>query len=129
MYFSVDSSLTTEQTILTYCFLIFALQQIYMLYIFNIKSQKIVDKHKTLLEALDSNQDMIYMVKVEDTCLKKLTTKLEKFPGFTALNYFTLNKSLLTSIVANFLTYIIVLLQFNPGDSSDNSNANASTMS
>ena len=114
-----------DQTILTACFLIFALQQIYMLYTFNIKSQKIVDKHKTLLEALDC-KDVIYSVKVEDTCLTKLKTKLEKFTGFTALNYFTLNKSLLTSIFANFLTYIIVLLQFNPGDSVDISNASMS---
>ena len=44
--------------------------------------------------------------------MKKMVKRLEKFAGFTALNYFNVNKSLLTSIIANFLTYFIVLLQF-----------------
>jgi hypothetical protein len=38
--------------------------------------------------------------------------KLKKFKGFSALDYFILEKPLLTSIYTNFITYLIVLIQF-----------------
>ena len=70
----------------------------------------IPEEHKNLLEALESNH--AYLYKLEEPFMKKMVKRLEKFTGFTALNYFSLNKSLLTSIIANFLTYFIVLIQF-----------------
>ena len=41
-----------------------------------------------------------------------LTKKLESFNGFDAGGLFKLNKSILSGITANFITYVIVLIQF-----------------
>ena len=41
-----------------------------------------------------------------------LIEKINSFRGFDACGYFTLGRNHLTSIVANFLTYIILLIQF-----------------
>ena len=87
-----------------------------MLYEFCIRSQNIVDEHENLLDALESNHSYLY--KLDEPYMKNMVKRLEKFKGFTALNYFNVNKSLLTSIVANFLTYLIVLIQFGMSASS-----------
>ena len=99
-----------QQLILSLDFWIYACQQSYMLYEFCIRSQNIVEEHETLLEALESNHTYLYQL--EEPFMKKMIKRLDKFTGFTAMNYFSLNKSLLTSIIANFLTYFIVLIQF-----------------
>ena len=99
-----------QQLILSLDFWIYACQQSYMLYEFCIRSQNIVEEHEKLLDALESNH--AFLNKLEEPIMKKMVKRLEKFAGFTALNYFNVNKSLLTSIIANFLTYFIVLLQF-----------------
>ena len=99
-----------QQLILSVDFWIYACQQSYMLYEFCIRSQNIVEEHETLLEALESNHSYLYQL--EEPFMKKMIKRLDKFTGFTAMNYFSLNKSLLTSIIANFLTYFIVLIQF-----------------
>ena len=99
-----------QQLILSVDFWIYACQQSYMLYEFCIRSQNIVEEHETLLEALESNHTYLYQL--EEPFMKKMIKRLDKFTGFTAMNYFSLNKSLLTSIIANFLTYFIVLIQF-----------------
>ena len=41
-----------------------------------------------------------------------LAKKLESFNGFDAGGFCKLNKSILSSITANFITYVIVLIQF-----------------
>ena len=41
-----------------------------------------------------------------------LVKKLESFNGFDAGGLFKLNKSILSGITANFITYVIVLIQF-----------------
>ena len=107
---SVQYDWNREQFILSVAFWIFACQQSYMLYEFCIRSQNIVEEHETLLEALESNHTYLYQL--EEPFMKKMIKRLDKFTGFTAMNYFSLNKSLLTSIIANFLTYFIVLIQF-----------------
>ena len=43
---------------------------------------------------------------------KRLISGLDAFKGFHGNGYFTLGKELLTSIVANFVTYLIILVQF-----------------
>ena len=37
---------------------------------------------------------------------------LKMFKGFDAYGYFKLGRPLLTTIVANFMTYVIILVQF-----------------
>ena len=83
-----------------------------MLWDFNVKSQNVVDEHGDLLELVDQYMLEHNFSKLQCPKMAKLQGTMEKFQGFNALNYFTLNKSCLTSIVANFMTYLIVLLQF-----------------
>ena len=41
-----------------------------------------------------------------------LYLQLDGFKGFNGENYFTVNNSLITGMVANFMTYLIILIQF-----------------
>ena len=41
-----------------------------------------------------------------------LYLQLDGFEGFNAENYFTVNNSLITGMIANFVTYVIILVQF-----------------
>ena len=43
---------------------------------------------------------------------------LENFQGFNADGYFTVNNSLITGMVANFVTYSVILIQFGQSESS-----------
>ena len=52
----------------------------------------------------------IYKLKSDEK--DELIDKINSFQGFNACGFFTLGKPLLTSIVANFTTFIIVLIQF-----------------
>ena len=45
-------------------------------------------------------------------------TLLARFQGFDANGYFNVNHSLLTAMTANFVTYLVILIQF---DQSENS--------
>ena len=42
----------------------------------------------------------------------RLISLLDEFKGFDANGYATLGKPLLSSIFANFITYVIILIQF-----------------
>jgi len=42
----------------------------------------------------------------------RIISGLDAFQGFHGDGYFILGKELLTSIVANFVTYLIILVQF-----------------
>ena len=52
---------------------------------------------------------MQYGIKMQK---KRIRLGFEKFQGFHGNGYFTLGKSLLTSVVTNFITYLIILIQF-----------------
>ena len=45
--------------------------------------------------------------------------KLDEFQGFIANGYFTLNHSLITSLTTNFLTFLVILVQFKQTESSN----------
>ena len=46
-----------------------------------------------------------------------ISSQLEKFKGFSANGYFTVNHSLLTGMTANFVTYMVILIQFQQSSS------------
>ena len=46
-----------------------------------------------------------------------LRRKLESWDGLDACGYFTINRSLITSIIGQILTYIIILIEFKLGES------------
>ena len=108
-----------NQSILSITTLIFGIVQAYMLWDFNVKSQNVVDEHGELLELVDQYMLEINVSRLQCPKMAKLQATMEKFQGFNALNYFTLNKSCLTSILANFMTYLIVLLQFKSSEPDD----------
>ena len=47
---------------------------------------------------------------------------LDEFKGFNANGYFTLNKSLLTSMTSNFLCFFVILIQFKQSESNNDDN-------
>ena len=51
----------------------------------------------------------------------QLVEKMSSFTGFDAWGYYRLGKPLLTSMVANFTTFIIVLIQFKMSETTSSS--------
>ena len=47
-----------------------------------------------------------------------VSVQLQNFHGFSANGFFTVNHSLLTGMTANFLTYMVILIQFQQSSSS-----------
>ena len=80
---------------------------------------KLQDKLLALRQALDVvNFHEKQMVQIDGYWTnakegRNLLSKLfDEFQGFDGYGYFHLTKSLLTTTLANFVTYLIVLLQF-----------------
>ena len=75
--------------------------------------QKIGDQVKTLKETLD-DQFILDPGKSEEIIkMKKLVLcHLSRWENFDACGFFTLGKPFLTGLLANFITYIIILIQF-----------------
>ena len=71
---------------------------------------------------LDINEDQVCIIDGNVRKLKhvkkRIVSGLDGFQGFHGNGYFTLGKELLTSIVANFVTYLIILVQFKVSDMS-----------
>ena len=75
----------------------------------NIMSQEVANNLQRL-------KPYIYKLKSDEK--DELIDKITSFQGFNACGFFTLGKPLLTSIVANFTTFIIVLIQFKMAEKS-----------
>lgn len=77
---------------------------------------------KKALFDLDINPEQVLIMNDKSVRAKHLqksiVSGLDEFRGFHGNNYFVLSKSLLTSISANFMTYLIILIQFKVSESS-----------
>ena len=73
----------------------------------NLLSQQFQDKLVKFRQALEATH--FHDAQEEKTLLTK---RFKEFPGFDGNGYFHLSKSLLTATMANFVTYLIVLIQF-----------------
>ena len=93
------------------CILIFGMIQCYLLYAVINFSQEIVDKNEDLLDTIREKRLHGWIIN-EDPRMEKVVDDLKEFEGFDGKGYFILNKPLLTGILANFITYIIILIQF-----------------
>ena len=86
----------------------FGLFFLYFLYSYCTFSQFIKDSSDQikliLLNNPETNQTKLLKTRV--------LLKFETWNGFHGNGYFTLGKSLLTAVVANFITYLIILIQF-----------------
>ncbi len=70
-----------------------------------------------LQENLDDLKEVVYdldnqAIAVDQHAMAMIIHRLDSFDGFDASGYFKVDKSLLTSVLANFVTYFIILIQF-----------------
>ena len=79
---------------------------ILILYFVNLKSHEVTENLGELKDSILLSP----VINSEDKC--QLIEKMNSFNGFDANGYFTLGKQHLTSILSNFTTFIIVLIQF-----------------
>ena len=77
-----------------------------LLYYINVLSHEVNEN----LSELKNSISLSTLICFEDKF--QLVERMNSFNGFDANGYFTLGKQLLTSIVSNFTTFIIVLIQF-----------------
>ena len=103
--------------------LIFGILQGLLLYINIISSQCLVEENHSLIKAIHTKQinENWYL---NDTKLNLKIKQLENFNGFDGKNFFTWNKSFWTTVIANFLTYFIILVQFKETDPDGNQKPN-----
>ena len=94
-------------------FLLFGGTQVLLLILLVFSSQKIVDGNEALLDEIEK----VRVLEKWPQCqaMEYLMKRLQAFQGFTASDYYYLNKPLLTAILANFVTYFIILVQFKLG--------------
>ena len=96
-----------------------SLFMIYFLLFDIIVSQYVIDEVKYLtvvLESLPVQENQMVFINNENYpamyVRNLMVKKLESFVGFDAGGFVTLNKGLISGITANFITYLIVLIQF-----------------
>ena len=118
-YFIVNEDLTAHYFLLfTLGIGLVAIFTIFFLVSLTSFSQKIVDKVHELgnaIRRLPVKDDKIVLEKdiLEWRDFRDIVLHdMDSFEGLDGYGYFSINKSLLTSIVANFMTYIIILIDF-----------------
>ena len=109
--YSLGNQITTDEILLfcgnlTGCFMI-GLQLGYLC-TFGEKVVTVVqDINTKILESQTSNEVGL-----------SVSVQLQNFHGFSANGFFTVNHSLLTGMTANFLTYMVILIQFQQSSTS-----------
>ena len=96
----------------------------------NIASQRVVDELEGLKQKIVdlTIDDPETMIALEDQMYsfsyarQKVLHDLGKFQGYTGGGYFTLGKSLLSTLISNFVTYLIILIQFKLSESPNDTN-------
>ena len=91
--------------------LLFGCTQFLMLYNSSVAAQNLVDENHELIDYIETMQKKDWM-RYEDPSISISKKKLEKFEGFDGKNYFVLNKSLISVLIANTITYVLVLIGF-----------------
>ena len=118
------SDLTVATMFLMIGFGFYGIYFLYFAFSYCILSQTIKDSAddiKVILKKTGINKDDFYILqgqilkamKSRQQILKKqIEMEFKKFQGFHGNGYFVLGKPLLTSVVANIITYLIILIQF-----------------
>ena len=80
----------------------------------NLVSQWVTDEVSSLKNTILD----LKLFKIQDMVERfQVLCHLDAFKGFEAKGYFVLGKPLMTSVMANFVTFIIVLIQFKSSES------------
>ena len=90
-----------------------------MLYVNIIASQALLDENKELIKVIEDKQINENWL-LDDAKLNLKIKRLERFKGFDGKNFFTWNKSFITTIISTFLTYFIILIQFKESEPPSN---------
>ena len=120
-YFLSHADFTSPGVILVFIgYIAFIMEYAYIVWIFNYDSEHLCDQVKLLKNTLDEiyieDHEFVFgkggQLRDARFARNLMVNQLQDFKGFDGLGYFTLGKPLLTSITANILTYLIVLIQF-----------------
>ena len=120
-YFLSHADFTSSGVILVFIgYVSLVMKFAYIVWIFNHDSEHLCDQVKLLKNTLDEiyieDHEFVFgkggQLRDARFARNLMVNQLQDFRGFDGLGYFTLGKPLLTSITANILTYLIVLIQF-----------------
>ena len=75
-------------------------------------SQTLISKTQDLKVALGTNLSLRRSVLDESSELEIICSELNDFKGFHGEDFFNVNNSLITGMVSNFVTYLIILIEF-----------------
>ena len=126
-YFLSHADFTSSGVILVFIgYVSLVMKFAYIVWIFNHDSEHLCDQVKLLKNTLDEvyieDHEFVFgeggQLRDARFARNLMVNQFQDFRGFDGLGYFTLGKSLLTSITANILTYLIVLIQFKISENS-----------
>ena len=126
-YFLSHADFTSIGVILVFIgYIAFVVEFAYVVWIFNRDSEHLCNQFKQLKNTLNGiyieDHEFVFGEggQLQDARFARnlLVNEFQDFRGFDGLGYFTLGKPLLTSITANILTYLIVLIQFKISENS-----------
>ena len=116
-YWIIDFTFQSKIEIIpkiTFCFslFIFGLMFLSLIVFLNYTSQNVSDRVSNLKRKILNSeiQDSDTLGGIDSRF--RIMHLLDSFKGFEANGFFTLGKPLMTSLTANFLTYIVILVQF-----------------
>ena len=111
------ASLDDLELIFAVAYSLMALQHLLFIHVMNVAAQEMEEKVQDLKRKIKgTNMEELKIPwegKFESTSFVKanIVDELEEFQGFDGNGYFTLGKAFLSSVVTNFLTYLIILIQ------------------
>ena len=119
------ADMSTSMILIMVGYLQLGIKMLLFIIFINLLSQKLQDKLVSLRQALvQINFHENQMVEIDGNWKNAkegqllLSDLFKEFQGFDGHGYFHLSKSLLTSTLANFVTYLIVLIQFRMSEQS-----------
>ena len=116
-YFMNSNTITDHELVYAVAYSFMAIQHLLFIFYMNVASQEMMENVQELKRTIkQTNMDELKIPwegKFESTSFVKNITldDLAEFQGFDGNGYFTLGKAFYSSIIANFLTYLIILIQ------------------
>ena len=115
--------LPLEKGLLIFPFIFFVIHHSIILYFVNTRSDNIKDSVMDLRLVLNEIEPIERLISFNGNMISSkmgrniVMKRLKNFQGFDGLGYFLAGKQLMTGIFANVTTYLIVLVQFQLGES------------
>ena len=116
-YFMSFDRITEQELVYAVAYSFMAIQHLLFIFYMNVASQEMMENVQELKKTIKgTNMDELKIPwegKFESTSFVKniILDDLAEFQGFDGNGYFTLGKAFYSSIIANFLTYLIILIQ------------------